>query len=354
MTTSGSSNFNQVMSEIIEGALELVEVLSPGDEPTTEQSTTCKTALNRFVKSLQAESVKLWSLEWRARTFFASSEVTGSDGLIYTCIRSHVPSVLNKPITGAEWQLYWEQKGTTGGAWVASISNTLDNAAAVDAGNGQVDIPITGHGLAGTERVRFIDTINYDGDYEIVSLPDVNTVRITSRYVAETFTGDEFAKTSYTSIGEFILPKDILALDLASIRRDGSDYEVVPMDWLDYFPITSKSSEGLTTHRVVDYDLSTRIILYPQPSETDDIFHYLAIRKLEDFDSDSDNPDFPVHWIEPLTFGLAYKLTFIFGNTQDKRQSLYAEYDRTKKIAKDFDIRITNYAGVVEPSEAHK
>jgi hypothetical protein len=355
MSTSGSSDFNQTRSDIISGALELVEVISPGDSPSADQTTSCVAALNRFVKSLQAESVKLWTTEWRAQTFFAGSEVTGSDSLIYTCIRSHVPSVLNEPVTGAEWPLYWELKGETGGTWAVSVSNNMDAAAAVDAGSGYVDFPITGHGITTAERLRVVDSINYDGDYEIVSIPNANTVRVAATYAAEIFAGTETANTVYTSIGEFLLPKDILAIDLASIRRDASDYKVVPMDWLDYFSLIDKSSTGLSAHRVLDYNLTPRVILYPPPSETDDVFHYLAIRKLEDFDSATDNPDFPVHWIEPLTFGLAYKLTFVFGNTQDKRKSLYAEFERVKEAAKEFDQRLV-MAGekVIHPSEAHK
>ena len=72
-------------------------------------------------------------LSYRARTLFvtpmlgtvnAQSEVLGSDGLNYRCIRNHVASSENQPITGASYPLYWEQGGTAGVAWVTGTTYT--------------------------------------------------------------------------------------------------------------------------------------------------------------------------------------------------------------------------------------
>lgn len=54
----------------------------------------------------------------------SQSEVTGSDALNYRCIRSHVADANNKPITGSNYLLYWEQAGSSGSAWVTGISYT--------------------------------------------------------------------------------------------------------------------------------------------------------------------------------------------------------------------------------------
>lgn len=45
------------------------------------------------------------------------SEVIGTDALNYRCIRSHTADSTNKPITGANYLLYWEQAGSSGAAW---------------------------------------------------------------------------------------------------------------------------------------------------------------------------------------------------------------------------------------------
>lgn len=52
------------------------------------------------------------------------SEVDGSDALNYRCIKSHTAAALNKPITGADYLLYWELGGSSGSAWVTGTSYT--------------------------------------------------------------------------------------------------------------------------------------------------------------------------------------------------------------------------------------
>lgn len=54
----------------------------------------------------------------------SQSEVIGSDALNYACIRSHTSATTNKPITGANWRLYWEQTGSSGSAWAADTAYT--------------------------------------------------------------------------------------------------------------------------------------------------------------------------------------------------------------------------------------
>jgi hypothetical protein len=47
------------------------------------------------------------------------AEVTGTDGLIYRCIASHIAAGDNKPITGPDYESYWTLAGSTGGSWVS-------------------------------------------------------------------------------------------------------------------------------------------------------------------------------------------------------------------------------------------
>lgn len=72
-----------------------------------------------------------------------------------------------------------------------SASGTLDNAAAVDNGDGTVNIPITAHGLTAGRRVTLASTTNYNNTYEVVAVPDADTITITETYASETFAGSE-------------------------------------------------------------------------------------------------------------------------------------------------------------------
>jgi hypothetical protein len=40
-------------------------------------------------------------------------------GLVYCCIESHLSDTTNEPGVGANWQLYWDQHGTSGAQWSA-------------------------------------------------------------------------------------------------------------------------------------------------------------------------------------------------------------------------------------------
>ncbi len=69
------------------------------------------------------------------------------------------------------------------------INDTIDNAAAVDKGGGNVGIPVTGHGFGNTDIVTIAGTTNYNGDFPIVS-QTTNEVVIEATFVSETFAGN--------------------------------------------------------------------------------------------------------------------------------------------------------------------
>lgn len=71
--------------------------------------------------------------------------------------------------------------------------STLDAAAAVDNGDGTVNITITGHDFEGGDLVYLEGTTNYDGTWTAHANTTTDTLVITTTYVAETFAGTEVA-----------------------------------------------------------------------------------------------------------------------------------------------------------------
>ena len=57
-------------------------------------------------------------------TVNTQSVVTGTDAAAYKCIRSHTADSTNRPITGANYLLYWEAGGSGPAAWVTGTSYT--------------------------------------------------------------------------------------------------------------------------------------------------------------------------------------------------------------------------------------
>jgi len=68
-----------------------------------------------------SQSLYVWPLPANVGT---QSEVTGTDALNYSCIRTHTADSTNQPITGANWRLFWEQSGSSGSAWATGTAYT--------------------------------------------------------------------------------------------------------------------------------------------------------------------------------------------------------------------------------------
>ena len=56
--------------------------------------------------------------------FGTLSTVIGTDGEYYDCILGHTASAENRPITGADWPLFWQLTTTVGAVWATSTAYT--------------------------------------------------------------------------------------------------------------------------------------------------------------------------------------------------------------------------------------
>lgn len=124
MAISAVFSFDPSRTQIIEGALQRIGVLSAGQNASSDRLAQGSFWLNLLVKAIQNEGVRLWTEEWETQTLTASSEVVGTDTLNYECIRPHTSAAANKPVTGADYTTYWTQRGTSGGVWATSTAYT--------------------------------------------------------------------------------------------------------------------------------------------------------------------------------------------------------------------------------------
>ena len=110
---------------------------------------------------------------------------------------------------------------------------------------------------------------------------------------------------SYISISQFTLPADTVDIEFAFVRYNGDDLpmEIVPLTY--YMALSSKYTPSRPYQIALDRQIIPVCYLYPMPDSTDYIVHILRERKLQDFVSSSDNPDYPERWINALTWGLA-------------------------------------------------
>jgi hypothetical protein len=260
MATSGSTDWTRTRNQIISRALRIVGILSAEDSPTSNQLENANEALNSMVKAWQNDAIFLWTRDWETKTFSVSSEVTGTDGKIYECIRSHTSATANKPITGADYSTYWYNRGSTGGTWADA--------------------------------------------------------------------------TSYSAIGDFNVGSDTLDIEKAFIRDNNSDtnVEIVALD--RYLDVYQKFNTGKPYMLTIDKQLTPKVYLYHPPDSTSYVLHYLRSRKLEDFDSAANNPDFPERWINALVWGLADELSDEVGLALLERARISNRSDKWYFMAK--------------------
>jgi len=153
--------------------------------------------------------------------------------------------------------------------------------------------------------------------------------------------------TAYNYIGDFSMPSGYNGVEQAFVREKNgssvSDYDLVMSSWGDYLSIIDKrTSGGIPTSVYFDEGLSTNTgYLYPTPEDTDQVVHVMAIRTIEDFDSSTDNPDFPANWFEVLKFGLAYRLAPEYGHMGQNLAQYSDMYEQALKAARNDDKEVT-------------
>jgi hypothetical protein len=70
-------------------------------------------------KLLASKILYVWPARQSVNT---QTVITGTDALAYRCVRSHTAAADNRPITGANYLLYWELGGSGPAAWASGSS----------------------------------------------------------------------------------------------------------------------------------------------------------------------------------------------------------------------------------------
>jgi len=120
-----AEDFTLILREMCERALRISRFTATGETSSPNHVTIASNAMNSMIKRWQSKNIHLWEMEWITYPLStASSEVVGSDGLNYKCIRGHTASSSNKPVTGTDWSTYWLQTGSSGSTWVDATAYT--------------------------------------------------------------------------------------------------------------------------------------------------------------------------------------------------------------------------------------
>lgn len=286
MATSGSVDFNRTRNEIIEGALRLCGQTSPGETPGAAEVQDAAEALNMMVKAWQAQGIHLWAQQ-EATLFIEDGK-------------------------------YEYDLGSSGDHATDSFSETTLSAAAADT-DGTVDL---------TDA-----TIASDGDYIGIVLdndtyhwttvngaPSGSTVTLTAAIDGAAASGN----TVYVYTSKVDRPLKVIE----ARRRNSSDIDT-PLRMYsrqEYFDLSNKTTKAKVTQFYYEPKLTNgKLYIWPAPNGVSDVLKFSYYRPLEDFDTTTDNPDFPQEWLEAMKYNLAVRLAPEYGIDIQQRQWLKIE-----------------------------
>ena len=259
MATSGSVDYNRTRDQIINGALRLCNVSGRGKAASADDIADASEALELMVKGLQKNGPFLWKKK-EATVFI--DQVSQSYLL-----------------------------GPTGGHATSSYQETT--------------LSVAGAAAAGTVTVTTVTGIA-SGDYIGIEL-DNDTMQWTTvngapagsvlTLTAALTSAAAVGSTVYTYTTKMPRPLKILETDEATVRIVSNE---------EYTSLSSKDATGPVNQLHYRPTLTNgTLFVWPVGETATDKIKITYQSPVEDFDSASNDPDFPQEWIETLKFLLA-------------------------------------------------
>jgi hypothetical protein len=375
MATSGSTDYTVTRSQIINEALANLGAYDPADTVPAEESARAAIRLNLMIKAWMARGANLWRREEHILY-----NVTGQ--LSYTYGTDHITKKADVVETtlGADEALgqttltVTSSTGMLGGQldFDAQTAN-FTNAAVLTGATSGATATITSHTDLGTTGTLSLasditgvfqdnETITDDNgtpgsatvnrtlyDYVGVKLDDgtihfsaINSVTDgTTIVIAD-------ALPSAASSGNAVYTYSFKATSPQSImlayRRDKNniDTPVTVRSRQSYETLSSKTQTGPLTEIHHDAQLTSQILVWPTGDKSHDKLIMVVQRPVEDFDSTSDNPDYPAEFYQALVWGLSSELSSTYGLPLQERAYL-------KKLA-ETEFAIVNTDDIEESS----
>lgn len=147
--------------------------------------------------------------------------------------------------------------------------------------------------------------------------------------------------------GQATYTLDLQYLDIlqAALRRDSVDTPVINVSRTEFLDIPSKDTEGRVDRYFVDKARDALVLtLWPLPENSTDILLLDVVRRFEDHNWASQNPDIPYHMREAFVAGLAARMAEKYG-PPELENGMFMKAEAMLKLAEEAtrergDIRI--------------
>lgn len=276
MTTSNSTDFTETRDQIISDALGILAILAAGETATSADISFCSNILNKMVKAWMAQGIHLWTEEI---------------GTIFLVQGQAVYSL---------------QAGATGTKASDGTGTPVETTLSVASGGSSVQVT-SATGMTIGDNIGVAES-NALLTWTTISNISGTTITLAAPLVGTAPAGN--AVFTYTSQ----MPR---ALSIQSCRlrnNNGFDkmMEIKPRN--DYNNIPQKLITGDPIILAYSPQLNNGLVyIWPAPSDVNKRIEVTWLRTIQDFDTGIDTPDFPVEWLEALTYNLAVRIAPAYG-----------------------------------------
>ena len=302
MSTSGSTNFSITRNDIINQSLKIAGILAVGQVASAEDFSDASLRLNLMTKAWMGQGIHLW--RYTEAVLFLS----------------------------ADTQSYSLNSSSGDHATTAHIETALDgdHAGGVTA--------LTVDSTTGMTTGDYLGIELADGTRQWTTLTVVSGTALTAGAALTSAASDNAVIYTYTTRA----PRP---LRIRNARLQQHDSSEIPLDLLsrqEYFDQPSKDSSGRVTSLYYDPQLATsKVKVWPTSDNVNDFIRYTFERTIEDFDSATDNPDFPIEWGEAIIYGLASRLSE-YSCPAERRAEIRGQAEMSLSRAMSFDQEDTS------------
>ncbi len=298
MATSNSVNFNETRDQIIQDALELLNVVDAGGIIQSTDTDRGIRSLNQLMKAWQAEGIKLWNKK-QAAIFLQKSQASY--------------------ILGA----------TDHAALVSDYQTTTTTAAAV-LGASTIDVT-SATGMAISDNIGIeLD----DGTRQWTTITNISSLTLTLNTTLTAAAASGVTVITYTTK----LNRPLQITSARVLDLDANSERITDMiSYADYFDIPNKVATGTPNQVMYDRSMITTGTAYvwPIPDGVTNILRISISELIEDFDASTDDPDVPQEWLLALSYNLAVYMAPFYGK--------YTELPAIKALADELKHNVLWY-----------
>ena len=303
MATSNSNDFNLTRNELIEESFRELGVKTPNRALTSEQMNDGARTLNLFCKSLISKGLFLWKTK-QATLFLVGSQAAYTiDGSTANCTESY--------------------------------NETTTTAAAT----------------TGASSIEVTSATGFVVGYNIGVLQDDNTILWTTISSISSLTigltdalTDDVASGNAVYVYQTKINRPENIENAQSTIASGNDIPMVKLSRDTYYNIPVKDTTGRPNQYYYDKQLTSGTMnVWPVPDNATNKVEFSFISQLFDFDAATDDPDFPVEWLQPIILGVAYRLSRKYGRLEmQEKEQLKRDADEALEEVSGFDREATS------------